>query len=166
MKRTIVLLLILVAAIVILGAAGCNYKSQQTTPSEQTPTAPTTQEKVTAEKTEQAGQTETEKTQKFTIEITSSGFSPAKLTIPVGSKVTFINKDSIAHWPASNVHPTHTFYPGSSIGKCGTAEQSNIFDACHGLAQGEGWSFVFNEKGSWPYHDHLNPSLGGVIEVT
>ena len=99
------------------------------------------------------------------IEITSSGFSPKTLTINQGDKVTFVNKDSQEHWPATAVHPTHTVYPGSDIKKCSTAEKSNIFDACRGLAQGEEYSFTFNEKGSWNYHDHLVAGLRGTIIV-
>lgn len=99
------------------------------------------------------------------IEITSAGFSPGTLTISKGTTVTWVNKDTEPHWPASAIHPTHTVYPGSSIEKCGTAEQGNIFDACRGLAEGERWSFTFNEIGSWGYHDHLNVNLFGKIIV-
>lgn len=96
------------------------------------------------------------------IEITSSGFNPNSLTIKTGEKVTFVNKDSRQHWPATNVHPTHTLYPGSSISKC---PSDTIFDACKGLSKDESWSFTFNNAGSWDYHDHLNPGLGGTIIV-
>lgn len=99
------------------------------------------------------------------ITITSSGFSPSTLTINKGDTVTFVNQGSSSSWPASNVHPTHTSYPGSSIQKCGTAEANNIFDACHGLRKGESYSFTFNDVGSWRYHDHLRPSSGGTIVV-
>ena len=99
------------------------------------------------------------------ISITSSGFSPRTLTIQSGQPVNFLNKDSAAHWPASAAHPTHEVYPGSSITKCGSAEQTEIFDACHDLAPGESWTFTFSEKGTWNYHDHLNPSLIGTIIV-
>ena len=73
--------------------------------------------------------------------------------------VTFINKDSVPHWPASGEHPTHQDYPeeGGCIG--------SKFDACSGLKTGETYSFTFNEKGTWNYHDHLNSGLGGVIIV-
>ena len=98
-----------------------------------------------------------------TVEIIESGFSPNVLTIKVGETVTFVNKDSRQHWPASNVHPTHTAYPGSDIEKCGAG--ANIFDACNGLAQGETFSFTFDQRGSWEYHDHLNPRLIGTVEV-
>jgi len=93
------------------------------------------------------------------IEITASGFTPAKLTISSGETVTFVNKDSESHWPASAMHPTHALYPES--GGC----ISSKFDACKGLSEGETFSFVFNNKGNWPYHDHLIPSLRGSIEV-
>src|SRR3989344_4262739 len=99
------------------------------------------------------------------VEITSSGFNPSSLTVKAGTKVTFLNKDSVEHWPASAIHPTHTVYPGSDIKKCGTNEQGNIFDACRGLSEGEAFSFTFNEKGNWKYHDHLNLNSRGEIIV-
>ena len=101
-----------------------------------------------------------------TVEIKSSGFSPQTLQIKQGNRVIFLNKDTSPHWPASAVHPTHTVYPGSSITKCGTNQQSTIFDACKGLSQGESFIFTFNEKGTWKYHDHLNPSSTGTIVVS
>jgi len=100
-----------------------------------------------------------------TITITSSGFSLSTLNVNKGDRVTFINQGSSPSWPASAVHPTHTVYPGSDINKCGGAEESSIFDACRGLSQGESYSFIFNEAGSWKYHDHLNPSSTGTIIV-
>ncbi len=99
------------------------------------------------------------------IEISSSGFSQKILEINQGDSVKFINKDSSSHWPATAMHPTHTVYPGSDIKKCDTAEESDIFDSCRGLKQGEEWSFTFNEKGNWNYHDHLAASLKGTIVV-
>ncbi len=102
---------------------------------------------------------------KFIIEITPAGFSPPKIEIPKGSQVAFINKDGAKHWPASNTHPTHTEYPNSDINKCGTSQQAETFDACHSLEQEESYSFIFNEAGSWNYHDHLNPGLQGTITV-
>lgn len=101
----------------------------------------------------------------LSIEITSSGFSPKTLEINSGDTVTWTNKDSRSHWLASAVHPTHTIYPGSSINKCGTSEALSIFDSCKGLSSGESYSFTFNEKGTWGYHDHLGPSLTGTIVV-
>ncbi len=98
-----------------------------------------------------------------TVKITASGFEPKTLTLKAGTTVTFVNEDSNKHWPASAMHPTHTVYPGSDIKKCGTDE--SIFDACKGLTQGESFSFTFNEKGSWKYHDHIGVSSTGTIVV-
>lgn len=94
-----------------------------------------------------------------TVEVTAAGFSPNTLTIKAGDTVAFVNKDSAQHWPASAVHPTHAVYPesGGCIG--------SKFDACKGLEAGEKFKFTFNEKGTWKYHDHLNPALFGTIAV-
>ncbi len=101
----------------------------------------------------------------YTIKITPSGFSPKNLEINKGDIVLFLNEGSSSSWPASSVHPIHTVYPGSGISKCGTVEEENIFDACKGLANGESYSFTFNEIGTWGYHDHLIPSKNGKIIV-
>ena len=94
-----------------------------------------------------------------TVEITAAGFSPKTLTISAGETVTFANKDAAPHWPASAAHPTHAVYPetGGCIG--------SKFDACRGLNEGESFAFTFNAKGTWKYHDHLNPGMTGTIEV-
>ena len=97
--------------------------------------------------------------------ITSSGFFPSDLTIGMGGVVIFVNLDSSQAWPASNIHPSHKSYPGSSISKCGSSEENEIFDSCRGLEFRETYNFTFNEVGSWKYHDHLKPSSGGTIIV-
>ena len=89
-----------------------------------------------------------------TVEITSAGFNPNTLTVKLGDKVTFVNKDTAPHWPASAVHPTHCEYKG-----CG------VFDAKKGLGPGEIYPIVFDLAGTWKYHDHLNPVLTGRILV-
>ena len=100
-----------------------------------------------------------------TVEITNNGFSPETITIKRGERITWLNKKTGASWPASAVHPSHKTYPGSDIAKCGTDDENVIFDACKGLAQGETYTFAFNEVGSWNYHDHLNPNLRGTVIV-
>lgn len=95
----------------------------------------------------------------MTVEINSMGFSPSEIFIKEGEVVTFVNKDSDVHWPASASHPTHTVYPetGGCIG--------SKFDACKALAQNEEFKFTFTQKGAWNYHDHLNPGFTGKITV-
>lgn len=94
-----------------------------------------------------------------TIEITSAEFSPSQLNAKVGETVTFVNKDAAPHWPASDVHPTHSVYP--ETGGC----LGSTFDACKGLSQGESFSFKFTHAGRWCYHDHLKPGLTGCVNV-
>jgi plastocyanin len=93
------------------------------------------------------------------VEIAASGFSPSSITINAGDTVTFVNRDSAKHWPASAVHPTHSAYPepGGCIG--------SKFDACRGLSQGESFAFTFTHVGTWKYHDHLNPTTTGTVVV-
>ena len=100
------------------------------------------------------------------VEINLQGFVPKDLEIKKGDKVTWVNKLITEVQPAGNSHPTHTFYPGSSIIMCGTAEEKNTFDACRPLKKEESYSFVFNEVGTWGYHNHLQPSRDGKIIVS
>lgn len=93
------------------------------------------------------------------------GFAPQTLTVQVGTTVTWMNESSGEMWPATTAHPTHTVYPGSSISKCGTAEEETTFDACRGIAPGGDYAFTFNEVGDWKYHDHLNPTRFGSVVV-
>ena len=101
----------------------------------------------------------------LTVEITPQGFNPKMLTIKQGETVTFVNKDTNLHWPASAVHPTHAVYDGTSLSEHCPNPESTSFDACHGLEPGETFSFRFDKVGSWNYHDHFNPASTGTINV-
>jgi plastocyanin len=46
-----------------------------------------------------------------TITITTSGVSPKTLTVPAGTRVTFVNNDTRPHDMNSNPHPEHTDCP-------------------------------------------------------
>ena len=63
----------------------------------------------------------------------------------------WVNRSDSSIWPASAFHPTHQVYPG--------------FDALKGLGKGESYSFKFDKIGSWKYHNHLNPSVTGIVVV-
>ncbi|GEM_PF-1986207 len=86
-----------------------------------------------------------------TVTITSKGFSPSSLKIKAGDSVTFLNKDTKPHWPASDPHPLHTICPG--------------FDALKGLKLNEKYTFTFKTAKTCSYHDHLNTSWRGTITV-
>ncbi len=78
-------------------------------------------------------------------------YSPENLEIKVGDTIEFQNKSDKPFWPASNIHPTHGIYPE--------------FDPQDAVLAGDNWSFKFDNKGVWRYHDHLYPYMVGVINV-
>jgi len=160
--KTGVIVIIIVIVVVLAGIFLLNRGQDKTVEeiAEESEEIPTTEEEILEETTPTVKQTEN------IVEITSTGFAPSTLTIKKEETVIFVNKDSSQHWPASVVHPTHKVYPGSDINKCGTAEESQIFDACKGLSEGESYSFKFSNRGSWNYHDHLNPSSKGIVVVS
>jgi plastocyanin len=86
-----------------------------------------------------------------TVRYTNNGFRPAKLTVPVGTMVEFINQSDNQMWVASNVHPGHDILP--------------TFDQFKGVGKDKTYMYVFDMKGTWAYHDHINPALEGIITV-
>lgn len=85
------------------------------------------------------------------IRIQDNGFLPEVLRVKQGTKVRFINETQEWRWPASDPHPTHTFY--------------SEFDPQKPIGPGEEWRFSFNNPGEWGFHDHLAPYLTGTIIV-
>ena len=84
-----------------------------------------------------------------TVVISNDGFDPTVLKVKVGTKVTWFNKDVQPHWPVADA--------GTKV--------ITGFDAKNGLSQGETFSFTFDKAGILKYHDQLNPSLTGTVEV-
>lgn len=152
--KKIMLFSMMVLIVGFLLVAGCSKKADQSAPQP----LPAVQEPPQLTEPEPA-------MAKNIVEITSAGFNPKTITVKVGDTVTFVNKDSSKHWPASDLHPVHMTYPGSDIKKCGTTEATTIFDACKGMTQSEEYSFTFDKIGRWPFHDHLKPSFAGVVVV-
>lgn len=85
------------------------------------------------------------------VQITKDGFTPSTITVHAGDYVQFVNKDTVAHRPASDPHPTHTDLPG--------------FDSKNPLQPGDKYRFQFTKVGTWGYHDHLNPTTHGEVIV-
>ncbi len=86
-----------------------------------------------------------------TVIMKNGSFEPDSLTVQKCTKVVFENKGTQAHWPASNLHPTHGIYPE--------------FDPQQGIEPNQSWSFVFDKAGKWRYHDHLYPAVTGEIII-
>lgn len=72
-------------------------------------------------------------------------FNPADITVPTGTKVTWINKDEAPH-TATSTDTAKTFNSG-------------------GLDTDDKFSFVFNDKGDYPYFCALHPQMKAQIKV-
>lgn len=88
----------------------------------------------------------------ISFEVNDEGFISKTLSIKRCTQVTFINTGKEMHWPASDLHPTHSIYPE--------------FDPLEPLEPGESWSFVFDKIGNWKCHDHLTPLQRCMISVS
>ncbi|MDO8751878.1 MAG: plastocyanin/azurin family copper-binding protein [Dehalococcoidia bacterium] len=115
--------------------AGGPTPSATATPIPATPTPTATTVAPTA--------TPTTVSQAKSVNIASFAFSPASLTVPVGTTVTWTNQDSV----------THTV----------TAD-SGAFNSV-GLAFGQSFSYTFTTPGTYAYHCTPHPNMKGTVTV-
>ena len=80
----------------------------------------------------------------LTVTIQNFVFSPATITVPKGTTVTWVNQDSADHQIASD---TQGFSSSS-------------------LPKGASYSFKFDTPGIYPYHCSIHPSMKGTVTVT
>jgi plastocyanin len=88
----------------------------------------------------------------FEVAYDGKAYSPKTTDIKVGDIVIFRNKSTGSFWPASAPHPSHTDYPE--------------LDAKKAITAGGKFEFTFDKAGNWRFHDHLNPTAFGSINVT
>jgi hypothetical protein len=86
-----------------------------------------------------------------TVVFDGTRLTPEELTVEKGMHVMFRNESHNPFWPASNLHPYHTVFPS--------------FDPKEPILPGGSWEFIFDEPGTWSYHDHIHPHITGVIKV-
>lgn len=84
------------------------------------------------------------------VNLTSTGFSPATLTIKKGTTVKWVNNSGEEGNVSSDPHPIHTTYPPLNLGS---------------FADGDSVSLTFDKAGTYRYHDHLSPQLTGTVIV-
>ena len=84
------------------------------------------------------------------VTVTSAGFSPETVTIKAGETVKWTNNDTADHHVASSVHPSHLLYPALNLGV--VKPKASVM-------------LKFPTAGTYKYHDHLHPSLSGVVVV-
>jgi plastocyanin len=79
------------------------------------------------------------------IKIDNFTFGPAALTVPVGTTVTWTNKDDIPHTVVSTDDPK--------------AFKSKVLDT------DEKFSFTFSKAGTYPYFCSIHPKMTGKVVV-
>lgn len=88
--------------------------------------------------------------QEAIVMITADGFMPQAIKIRPGDSVKWINKDIQPHAVASNPHPEHDGLTGL------------LSDT---LAPDAEYTYVFEEAGTFEYHDEHQPERNAVVEV-
>ena len=86
------------------------------------------------------------------VDITPDGFVPAELKVAPGTKVVWVNTSPDPRQVAANPYPTREDLP-------------ELYSETP-ITTNESYSFVFEEEGSFGYHDPTNPTVGGIIQVT
>ena len=79
------------------------------------------------------------------VSIMDFAFSPEKITVKKGTTVTWTNNDSAKHTIKAD---------------SGTGPASNL------LANGDTYTYTYNEVGSFGYHCEPHPYMKGTVEVT
>ena len=85
-----------------------------------------------------------------TITLTTTGFTPATITVKTGTKITWVNKSGSLGDVDSDPYKTKTSYPAMNFGT---------------FTDGSTFSLVFTKAGSYHYHNELNSSQTGTIFV-
>jgi len=100
----------------------------------------------------------------YTVRYTESGFSPTRITVPVGTTVTFVNQGATEMWVASDEHPTHTQYDGTSKDEhcVDGVVNTTAFDQC-GVSST--YSFTFMKAGTFGFHNHRESDHHGMVVV-
>jgi carboxymethylenebutenolidase len=97
-----------------------------------------------------------------TIRYTEDGFTPSEVTVAVGDTVLFFNESGQSMWVASDEHPTHEAYDGTSLQEHCGQQNRDVFDQC---GAGDTYSFTFDKAGEWSFHNHERASDGGTVTV-
>ncbi len=84
------------------------------------------------------------------VKLSEIAFKPQNIRISRGTKVVWMNEDSVDHYVNTDSHPSHTYYP-----------QQNS----RALKKGDVFSLTFDKAGIYPYHcsAHARTMIGSII---
>jgi plastocyanin/methionine-rich copper-binding protein CopC len=88
--------------------------------------------------------------QEVTINMSEVMFKPQDIKISAGTKVTWINDESVEHYINTETHPAHTYFP---------------LQNSRALKKGETFSTTFSSPGIYPYHcsAHADVMTGNIL---
>lgn len=84
------------------------------------------------------------------VKMSQIAFKPQNLRVSKGTKITWINDDSVEHYVNSDSHPAHTYFK----------EQNS-----QSLKKGESFAVTLKEAGIYPYHcsAHASQMTGNIL---
>ena len=138
--------------IVLIVAAGLIFGLRSQNSTDDTSEATTTMD-ISAD-TSTVGEdtaTDSDTSTSVAVRYTANGYEPKTITVPVGTTVTFTNESSSGMWTASDPHPVHT--------------KLSSFDSDRNIANGQSYSYTFEQAGNWAYHNHSTPGHTGTVIV-
>ena len=140
---------IIIAVVVVAALAGGGYAAFHKSNSADSGSATNTTTNAPASQSPNAN-TNTSATAAATITFTGDMFTPSVTTVKAGSTVQVTNKSSLPLQFDSDPHPTHTDEPELNIDE---------------VSPGQSKTFKVTKTGHWGFHDHLNPSITGTLDV-
>ncbi len=141
---------LVIIVVLVLGLGLLLFKDQLFPSSSSTQSSPEVTTTVTPTLTTSMEASPTAQPEETMVTLTTSGYSPASLTVKVGEEITFINKSGKSAAVNSDPHPVHSVYPPLNLG---------------GFKDGETLTFTFDKAGTYGYHNHLNTAQRGTIVV-
>ncbi len=154
--------LAVVVAVVVIGGGYFIFKNKAQAPV-QNPAATETRTSAPLETTKPVTTGNGLEQPAVTVTYTDAGFAPKTVDVPPGTTITFLNKSSHGMWVASDVHPSHTKYDGTTLQQhCAT---QTSFDECKPESTGTSFSFTFDKAGSFTYHNHVRAGDVGLVVV-
>ncbi len=85
-----------------------------------------------------------------TVKMSEIKFQPQNIKISRGTKVTWVNDDSVEHYVNTESHPAHTYFPTQNS---------------RALTLGQSFSVTFEKAGAYPYHcsAHGSVMMGSIL---
>lgn len=135
---------LLAGVVVLAGVLAAVALSGNDKPATTTNSTSKTQPSETSQ-TQQTEQTQPQAEATSSVTIKDYAFTPATITVKVGTKVTWTNQDAVGHTVTAD---------------SGSGPDSELFD------QGQSYSYTFNKAGTYTYHCAPHPYMKGTVIVT